>query len=168
MIFKNLCMLTVIGTITACTSTEITQHPIEYTPKHSLNEKGTTSFTFRTFSKASGSRKELSGVDCKLNSSSFHSSFVTPAEVTAPDMGTRTPVASIECVHDGEEKIKILEPYNKTISDINSQANTNAAANGLIGAFIGGIAAGVQKSKRDPSEDIYSYRDGSVVFADGE
>ncbi|KIC11839.1 hypothetical protein RA19_04160 [Leisingera sp. ANG-M1] len=103
---------------------------------------------------------------CKLQGQGFNSAFTTPAVVIAPEIGAKAQVASVTCSYNEEAKTKVLEPYNKTVADINANANAAAVNHGLLGALVGSIAAGVQTSRRDPSKDIYAYHSSSVVFAD--
>jgi hypothetical protein len=154
--------------VTACsTNAEITQAPIEYVKNGSFNSKAyvsDTSFEIRTFTKSSGSNKELIDVPCKFSGKGFQSRFNSPAYVTAPNFGTQTPIALLKCKYNEEEQAFTHEPYNQTIASI-KQRNHQATANqGLIGALIGGIATGVQTSRRDPTKDVYAYRSKRITF----
>ncbi len=82
----------------------------------------------------------------------------------APDFGTQTPIALLKCKYNAEEQAFTQEPYNQTIASI-KQRNQQATANqGLIGALIGGIATGIQTSRRDPTKDVYAYRSKRITF----
>ncbi|MQQ08782.1 hypothetical protein GFB49_09980 [Epibacterium sp. SM1979] len=166
MISFRLFLFPALAALSACVGTTIEQPPIEYQTSKALQARSSTAFTMRTHTRETGVRKEITGVPCEFTGQGFKSNFTTPAIVKAPELGGRTQVASVSCVYNGETKHVVLEPYNKTLADINASSNSSAAASGLVGAFIGSISAGIQKSRRDPSEDVYAYRDSSVVFAD--
>ncbi len=165
MYVKIVAALTGVYFLSACSNTvEITQEPVLYTKTVELNEKGTTSFVVRAYLKEGSSRNELSGVPCVFKGVGFGSEFVTPATVIAPDMGARTPVASVTCVYSDMEEVRVMPPFNRTLAEINETTSNAAANHGLIGAVVGSIAAGVQKSRRDPTLDVYAYRSSRIEF----
>ena len=151
--------------LAACAGTEINQPPIRYVATKSLNERGTSSFQVVTYTKAgSGSRKQVRGVPCTFSGDGFSSSFTTPAVVVSPNMGARTPVASVVCDLDGVKKTRIVEPFNETLAGINNGAMAAATGGGLVGLLVGGAVAAVQSSNRDANQDIYGYPDVAVTF----
>lgn len=149
--------------LAACAS-EITKPPVPYTATKNLNERSTTTLTARAFARVDGQRQELTGVPCTFQGDGFKSSFSTPAVLIAPNMHTRTPAASVTCTYNGQSKSRVLTPYNKTLSDINSSAMSIGAGAGLIGVLVGGAVAAAQASSRDGSQDIYAYPDAVVEF----
>jgi len=154
-----------LAALAACNSADITQAPIQYRATQALNAYGTSDFTARTYTKTEGgSRKEVSGVPCKFVAPGFNSSFTTPAVVVSPNMGPRTPAASVTCTYNGAEKVAILRSYNETTAEISSRAQASTAGMGLLGAVVGGIVATSQINKRDVSRDIFGYPDTAVVF----
>ncbi|WP_417241578.1 hypothetical protein [Celeribacter sp.] len=150
--------------LAACNNAEITQPPVQYHATKRLNEKGVSNFTARTFVTVDGTKKEISGVPCKFAAPGFNASFVTPAVVSTPDMGPRTPAGSITCTHEGKDKLEIMKSYNETVAQIEQSAYNAGAGAGLIGVIVTGIAASNQKSRRDATLDIYGYPDVSVHF----
>ncbi|MEJ1991226.1 MAG: hypothetical protein P8X50_05755 [Maritimibacter sp.] len=156
--------LAAMAFLAACAGADINQPPVDYIPTQTLNEVGTTSFTVRTYSRAGGERNELSGVSCKFQGKGFHSSFVTPAVVAAPNMQLRTPPASVTCTYNGVTKTQVLKPYNKTLYDIEHNGASIGANAGLLGAIIGGAIASASASKRDTSVDVWAYHDARVEF----
>jgi len=150
--------------MTACAGTDINQPPIRYTATKALNERGTSSFQVVTYTKSSGSRKQVRGVPCTFAGDGFSSSFTTPAVVISPNMGGRTPVASVTCNLNGEKKTRIIEAYNETLQGINNGAMSATAGGGLVGLIVGGAVAAVQSSNRDVSQDVYGYPDVAITF----
>ena len=150
--------------LAACESAEITQPPVQYKATQKLGEKGVSSFTARTYLSKGGDRKELSGVPCKFVAPGFHATFVTPALVSPPDRGPRTPAGSITCTYEDASKLEIMKPVNKTVQQIEQSAAAAGAGAGLIGGIVTGISASTQKSRRDARLDIYGYNDVSVTF----
>ncbi len=150
--------------LAGCEVAEITQAPIQYVPTRNLNEKGVSDFTARTYLLSDGSRKELSGVPCEFAAPGFGARFVTPAVVSTPDMGPRTPTGSLTCTHNGEEKLVIMRPFNETVAEIEQSAASAGAGAGLIGVIVSGISASTQKSRRDATLDQYGYPDAFVEF----
>ncbi len=150
--------------LSGCEVAEITQPPVQYKATKNLNEKGVSDFTARTFTAADGSRKEISGVPCKFDAPGFGSTFVTPAVVSTPDMGPRTPTGSITCSYNGGNKLEIMRPFNETVAQIEQSAANAGAGAGLIGVIVTGISASTQKSRRDANLDRYGYSDVSVMF----
>jgi len=155
--------LAAVLTLAACAS-EISTPPVAYTATKTLNERSTTTLTARAFARVDGKRQELSGVLCTFQGDGFKSSFTTPAVLIAPNMQTRTPVASVTCSYNDQSKTKTLTPYNKTLADINSGAMSIGYGAGLVGVLVGGAVAAVQSSNRDTSQDVYAYPDAVVEF----
>jgi hypothetical protein len=164
MIKKPIALLALMTALAACEMADITQPPVQYRATKKLNEKGVTNFTLRTFQFADGSRKELSGVPCKMTAPGFTASFVSPAVVSVPDMGPRTPAGSVSCSYNGATKLEILKPVNLTVRQIEQSAVAAGAGAGLIGVIVTGISSATQKSRRDPRLDAYGYIDTAVVF----
>lgn len=150
--------------LAGCEQAEITQPPVQYRATKNLSEKGVRDFTARAFIMEEGSLKEISGVPCKFSAPGFGSSFITPAVVVTPDMGTRTPTGSLTCTYNGKEKLEIMRPYNETIAEIQQSAYAAGAGAGLVGVIVSGISESTQKSRRDPNLDQYGYQDVSIIF----
>lgn len=150
--------------LSGCEVAEITQPPVQYRATKNLNEKGVSDFTARTFVTKDGSRKEVSGIPCKFSAPGFSSSFVTPAVVSTPDMGPRTPTGSVTCSYNGADKLEIMRPINETVMQIETSAASAGAGAGLIGVIVTGISSSTQKSRRDANLDQYGYADVAVVF----
>ena len=157
-------VLLTIGVLAGCVGAEITQPPVQYVATKKLNEKGVNDFTARTFVRTDGGIKELSGVPCEFAAPGFGAKFLTPAVVATPDMGPRTPTASITCKYNEKTKLEILKPVNLTITEIEQSANAAGAGAGLIGVIVSGISASSQKSRRDANLDRYGYLDVVVVI----
>jgi hypothetical protein len=161
---KLLSAATVFVLLTGCEVAEITQPPVQYKATENLNEKGVSDFTARTFSTEDGNRKELSGIKCEFSAPGFSSTFVSPAVVSTPDMGPRTPTGSLTCYHNGANKLVIMRPINETVAEIESSATNAGAGAGIIGVIVTGISSSTQKSRRDANLDQYGYPDAAVTF----
>lgn len=146
-----------LATLSACEVADITQAPIPYTATKSLKAKGTHNFTARTFVKSSKGRNEVSGIPCTFTADGFKASFVTPALVTTPDMGQRTPPASITCKYKDVSKLEIMPAVNITVRDITASARSYGYGSGLVGLVVAGISESSQKSRRDATLDVYGY-----------
>ena len=150
--------------LTGCEVAEITQPPVQYKATKNLNEKGVSDFTSRTFVTTDGSRKEVSGIPCKFKAPGFSASFVSPAVVSTPDMGPRTPTGSVTCSYNGKDKLQIMRPFNETVLQIEASAASAGAGGGLIGLIVTEISSSTQKSRRDANLDQYGYPDVTIVF----
>jgi hypothetical protein len=150
--------------LAGCEQAEITQPPVQYHATTRLNEKGVSNFTARTFAMKDGARTEVSGVPCKFAAPGFEASFVTPAVVSTPDMGPRTPAGSITCTYNGASKLEIMQPFNETVQQIEQSASAAGAGAGLIGVIVTGISSSSQKSRRDANLDVFGYPDVGVLF----
>lgn len=151
--------------VSGCVGADITQAPIQFRQTKTLNEKGVSDFTARTYAKKKdGGRDELIGVACRFTAPGFYADFTTPAVVSTPDMGPRTPAGSIKCKFEGEEKLVVMRPFNETTAEIQANANSAGAGAGLLGVIVSGISASTQMSRRDAKLDIYGYPDAQVVF----
>jgi len=150
--------------ISGCEMAEITQAPIQYKATKQLNEKGVRDFTARTFALIEGVQKEVSGVPCNFVAPGFGAKFVTPAVVSTPDMGTRTPAGSLTCRYGGVDKLIIMRPINETVAQIEQSAANAGAGAGLVGVIVSGISASNQKGRRDANLDQYGYPDAIVQF----
>jgi hypothetical protein len=128
-----------------------------------LNENGTSTLTVRSVS-TGGSYKELAGVPCEFKADGFSSRFVTPAEVVTPNMGLRTPVASLTCTLDGQKFFQIVQPMNDTTAAIDANASAAGAGAGLIGVIVTGISSSSQRARRDATLDVYGYPDITATF----
>ncbi|KFE35939.1 hypothetical protein [Thioclava atlantica] len=124
---------------------------------------GTSNFTVRTYS-TKGSYQEVKGVPCTFKADGFHAEFTTPAVVVTPDMGPRTPVASISCVYQGEKVFRIVQPINDTTTKIDQNAAAAGAGAGLIGVIVTGISSSSQRARRDATLDVYGYPDQALQF----
>ncbi|MGH1367687.1 MAG: hypothetical protein ACRBCL_03660 [Maritimibacter sp.] len=154
-----------LSVLAACAQPqEINQPPVMYQTTKALNERGNTTLTVRAVNKTDGSKKELVGVACVFEGDGFKASFSTPAVVIAPEMHTRTPPASVTCTHNGVPKTKVLTPYNRTVSEINSQAMQIGSGGGVVGVLIGGTMATIQNVKRDAAQDIWAYPNAEIEF----
>ena len=151
--------------LTACAATEIDQPPIRYVATKSLQERGTSSFLVVTYTRQPGqTRKQVRGVPCTFAGDGFKSTFNTPAVVISPNMGARTPVASVTCELNGEKKTKIVEAYNETLAGINNGAMAATTGGGLVGLIVGGAVAAVQAGNRDVNQDVFGYPDVDITF----
>jgi len=106
----------------------------------------------------------VSGIPCKFGAPGFSSSFVTPAVVSTPDMGPRTPTGSVTCTYNGADKLEIMRPFNETVAEIETSAASAGAGAGIIGVIVAGISSSTQKSRRDANLDQYGYPDVTIVF----
>jgi len=149
--------------VASCTSLPIDQEPVQYKATKPLNENGTSDFTVRSY-EAGADRKEIKGVPCVFKGLGFIAKFTTPAVVISPNMGPRTPVASLTCTYEGMRSFEIVKPVNRTVADINANARSIATNAGLIGAIVGEIAAAHQRSRRDPTLDVYGYPNLAATF----
>lgn len=161
---KFILIAAALATLTACTAADITQAPVSYKATKTLNAKGVHNFTARTYTKSSSGRNEIVGVPCKFSANGFQSSFVTPALVTTPDMGPRTPPASITCTYEDQNKLKVMPVVNITVRDIAASARSSGYGAGLVGLVVAGISESAQKSRRDANLDVYGYNNVSVEF----
>jgi hypothetical protein len=142
--------------VAACAVAPIEQDPVQYQATTPLHEKGTTNFTVRTYDVKDG-LQELTGVPCEFKGEGFHASFTTPAVVVAPDMGPRTPVASLTCSYNGQKSFQIVQPVNITLQKIDENASASGAGAGIVGLIVSGISDSAQRSRRDATLDIYGY-----------
>ncbi|WP_417808471.1 hypothetical protein [Thioclava sp.] len=149
--------------LSACAAAPIEQEPIPYRATKTLNEKGTSNFTVRTYS-TKGSYQEVKGVPCQFKADGFYADFVTPAVVVSPNMGPRTPVASLTCTYEGEKYFKIVQPINDTTTKIDQNASAAGAGAGLIGVIVTGISSSSQRARRDANLDVYGYPDIVAQF----
>ena len=157
-------MIVLIGiALTGCAVTPIGQEPIRYRATRTLHEKGTSNLTVRAISTKEG-YNELAGVPCEFKADGYSSNFVTPAIVITPDMGPRTPVASLTCTFQGEKFFQIVQPINDTTMAIDQNASVAGAGAGLIGVIVSGISASAQRSRRDARLDVYGYPDITARF----
>lgn len=150
--------------LAGCQGAEITQPPVHYKATKALNPKGVDTFTARTYVKTNDGRKEVTGVPCKLTAPGFSASFVTPAVVTTPDMGTRTPPGSVTCTYEGQKKLQVMKTFNVTTTEIDTRSHSAAAGAGLLGFVVAEISASSQKSRRDATLDVYGFPDLAMVF----
>ena len=150
--------------LAGCQMADITQPPVQYKATKKLDAKGVDSFTARTYVKTKDGRKEVTGVPCKLTSPAFTASFVTPAVVTTPDMGQRTPPGSITCTYEGKTELVVMQVMNKTTASIEARAHSRAAGAGLLGIVVAEISASNQKARRDATLDVYGYHAVNVEF----
>lgn len=151
--------------LAACQPAEIEQAPVPYTATKNLNNKGVSNFTVRSYIKHKGkAATEAKGVPCKFAGDGFRSSFVTPAILTAPDMGQLTPAASVTCTFNDKTKTVPMVAVNLTTNEIDARAMNMAAGGGLLGAVVGSISASTQKSRRDATLDRYGYNSVRVEF----
>lgn len=146
-----------------CETVPIGQEPIPYKATKALNEKGTSNLTVRSVSMAGGYR-EIAGVPCELKGDGFKSVFVTPAIVVTPDMGPRTPVASLTCTFEGKKFFEIVQPINDTVTSIDRNASAAGAGAGIIGVIVSGMSASTQRARRDATLDVYGYPDTTATF----
>ncbi len=163
--FKTLTGVILAFAVSGCVGAEITQAPVQFKQTKTLNEKGVSDFTARTYvKKKDGGRDEVVGVPCKFTAPGFYANFVTPAVVSTPDMGPRTPAGSVKCTYNDKEKLVVMRPFNETTAEIQANANSAGAGAGILGVIVSGISASTQMSRRNASLDIYGYSDASVVF----
>ena len=156
-------IIAVCVSLSGCAAVPIGQEPIPYTATKDLNEKGISNLTVRSVS-MNGTYQEIAGVPCELKGDGFRSTFVTPAIVVTPDMGPRTPVASLRCTHEGQAFFQILQPINDTVSSIDQNASAAGAGAGLVGIIVSGISASSQRARRDATLDVYGYADVTATF----
>ncbi|MAM62096.1 hypothetical protein [Maritimibacter sp. UBA3975] len=142
---------------------EVDQPPVPYITLKPLNEVGRSSFTVRAFNEESGRAREMSGIPCTFGGDGFVSTFTAPAVVTAPNMGPRTPPASVKCSYDGRTKTRSLTPVNQTIGQIAGTVSAGANA-GVVGVLVGGAVAAAQTVTRDKEADVWGYPDVSITF----
>lgn len=160
---KSVAALGAVLAMSACAVAPIKQEPVQYKATMPLHEKGTSNFTVRTYDMHDGYH-EISGVPCTFKGHGFHSEFTTPAVVVAPDMGPRTPVASLTCEYNGQKSFQIVQPVNITLAKIDQNAQAAGAGAGLIGLIVTGISDSSQRSRRDATLDVYGYPDLRASF----
>ncbi len=150
--------------LAACTvPAQIDQAPVPYTALKPLNEVGTSSFSVRVMNGASRIPKEMTGIPCTFGGDGFVSSFTAPAIVTAPNMGARTPAASVKCSFEGRTQTRALQAQNKTLGDITGTVSAGANA-GVVGVLVGGAVAAAQTVTRDKTADVWGYPDVTITF----
>jgi hypothetical protein len=135
---NTLLMVVGLTILSGCAAVPIAQEPIPYQTTKALHEKGTSNLTVRSVSMKDG-YQELKGVPCELKADGFKSNFVTPAVVVTPDMGPRTPVASLTCTYGDQKFFQILQPVNDTVKSIDANASAAGAGAGIIGVIVSGI-----------------------------
>lgn len=142
---------------------QIDQAPVPYTALKPLNEVGTSSFTVRVMNGETRFPKEMTGIPCTFGGDGFVSSFTAPAVVTAPNMGPRTPAASVKCSYNGRTQTRALQAQNKTLGDITGTVSAGANA-GVVGVLVGGAVAAAQTVTRDKTADVWGYPDVTITF----
>lgn len=156
-------MLALTGiTVAACAQAPIQQEPIPYRATKNLQENGTSSFVVRSVSK--NGYQEIAGVPCEFKADGFRSTFTTPALVLSPNMGLRTPVASLTCTYNGQQFFQLMQPINDTTAAIDANANAAGAGAGLIGLIVSGVSSSTQRARRDATLDMYGYVDIVAAF----
>ncbi|WP_299845680.1 hypothetical protein [uncultured Roseovarius sp.] len=161
--------MTVPGMVTimalgACQSTKISQAPVPYESTDRISPAGVADFKFRTYSKESGERKEVTGASCKMTGQGFQSQFTSPAEVTVPVFGPKTKPVTVRCTYKDQTKKIALKPYNKTEAKAKKSLTSLKSATNVTGAVIAAAKIGVAMRPRDKSRDEYEYRSGSLTF----
>jgi len=155
-------MAMVCASLAGCAAVPIAQEPVVYRATKALHEKGTSNLTVRSASSAS--MQEITGVPCELKGDGFVSNFTTPAIVVTPDMGPRTPVASLTCTYDGKKFFQIVQPVNDTVNGIDQNASAAGAGAGIVGLIVSGISSSSQRARRDANLDVYGYPDITAMF----
>lgn len=157
-----------IAILAGCTTpAKITQAPISYSKARSFDTKSfksDTSFVVRTLTKSSGSKAEITGVPCKFQGQGFSATFTSPAVVTAPNFGKKTPTTTLSCTYNEETVNSENKPFNLTTAQISARNQNAVAGHGLLGVLVASVATGIQKSRRDESKDVYAYRSKNVLF----
>ncbi|WP_298498124.1 hypothetical protein [uncultured Maritimibacter sp.] len=142
---------------------QVNQAPVQYTATKPLYERGTSSFTVRVVNGSGRMSREMSGIPCTFSGDGFQSSFTAPAVVISPNLGTKTPVASVSCSFEGNTQTRPLQPINKTLQQIAGSVSTGSTV-GAVGTVVGGAVAAVQSVTRKEDNDVYGYPDVEIVF----
>lgn len=159
----TLTLLAPLALVACAVPVEVDQAPVPYTALKPLNEVGTSSFTVRVMNGSSRIPKEMTGIPCTFGGDGFVSSFTAPAVVTAPNMGPRTPAASVKCSFEGRTETRALQAQNRTLGDITGTVSAGAQA-GVVGVLVGGAVAAAQTVTRDKSADVWGYPDVTITF----
>ncbi|MBV7410815.1 hypothetical protein KJP29_17665 [Maritimibacter sp. DP1N21-5] len=153
-----------LSLLAACSAPlTVNQAPVPYTATKPLYENGTSSFTVRVLNGSGRIAREMSGIPCTFQGDGFQSSFVAPAVVVSPNLGPRTPVASVTCSFEGNSQTRPLQPINKTLQQISGSVSTGSTV-GAVGAVAGAAVAAVQSVTRKEDNDVFGYPDVEIVF----
>ncbi|MEO0937873.1 MAG: hypothetical protein AAFY38_06940 [Pseudomonadota bacterium] len=164
-------LLTAAGfAMLACAAAEITTPPVSVVPNNRADAVGLDVYAgprkrgnpvprfrgqeivqVRTFGPSSdGSRAELSGVPCTLDSGVYKARFATPANVVVPDYGPDSPAIFVRCTTDTASGSQTVNVFNATTQ----QRMAGASAGGILGVIIVGA---VTAANVDNEKDEFKY-----------
>ncbi|MFW8592696.1 hypothetical protein [Cribrihabitans neustonicus] len=125
-----------------------------------------SSVAIRTI-KGEGSKKaEVKGAACTLRGTGYSARVITPAMVELPTYLGKTDPVQVTCTAGAMSAAETVKPYNLTLANIKS---AQASGGGLVGVLAVAVTKGIMKSARDPSKDIYAYRDSiALTLATGQ
>ena len=141
--------------------------PVVATADRGLAARGTSSFVLRTEAPGIFGMVEVAGIPCTLQAPGFRARFISPAEVSLPELGTHQPEARVTCTRDGRSQSLPLEPVNLTRAAEQSRAMAEHQSDGRdflgLGLVTTAIIGGLRLTR--PS-DIWGYRDATISFGD--
>ncbi len=113
--------------------------------------RGQDTVEVRAFGNVDGNgSREVSNVQCNVDSGLYKATILTPANVGVPNYGPDSPSIFVRCETGEFSGSATVDSYNITAS----QRSNSAAGTGLLGAIIIGAVAAAQI---DPNNDEFGY-----------
>ena len=111
----------------------------------------------RTFVTTDKKKNEIKGVPCQMRSSTFSSSFQSPASVNVSTYGPVPRAIETKYSYNGITDTKVSAPVNI----IEQKAISSGASGGLLSAL---VIAAVVSGREDIATDEFGYQVGQFEF----